>query len=1252
MLLLFFVLGFFSLLSQTLILREFIISFGGSELAIGLFYFFWFFWVGLGSLAVLTKIGGFGHKHFLKIIFLYPLLAFLEIILFISLRKLAHIPWWEFFSWGKAVICLFGITSLISFFTGVLFTAAVLWLKRVKEEENICAVITAGYVWESLGSFAAGCVGTVLIIKLAPPALILLYGSIVFCAAGVLGSIFFKEKISTGLGAALLFIFIIGVFMPQKSVGFFDNLRLNSIFGEGEFIKQVYTPYQHLLLTRLKDEIIVIANGEVISKLPEEFDADKESAVFMAQAPFARNILVFGAAAQNLVAALLKFDIETVTYCWEDEVSYRAIYDQSPLSLRQALDDKRLKVEFKSARVFLRQNLPGTAYPDKNKFDLVIVYVSDPSNLFLNTFFTKEFYSLVESRLEPRGILAAQITSAENFIGEELCNYGSAVYYTLKEVFPKIVITAGTTNWFLAGGERSLLSEDAAVLEQRFKTIKPEASSFPAQGFSSLFLKDKIDFVKRMYIDNSLFKKTKLVNSDDKPLAFFLEILVMARYSQTALAKFFKSALFVGIAIFIAPFLILLAVRIWFIARCENSINKNRIFNAKLYQFLSGFLGFSFHLCLIFLFQNRFGTIAGLIGLVNALFMLGLCAGGIFGKYKIDRVPASGVVRKTLGAQILFIIAGYLIFTLAPAVPSLLIFMVFLAFFLAAGILTGMSYPLASKLLQDNAAALVKTTVSLELLDYWGASCAGILAGLFMLPLLGVFQSMLFLSIMAGLLFFVFSMEFLPLKIFREERTPANLSLPYIRAFYSLIAVSLCFLVISYLVERKKAVWQTAYQRETEEKQCQRQSKPFPAYVCQTKEGREYILESKDYASNIKGFNGPINLKISLSSDYRIKTVKIIEHQETTRYIENIDKFLSQFSGRGLGCPFDDVDTISGATITSGAIIEIVNAVRGKILKEGSAGESPIVKVDWAGMYLILFSTIAVVLYAFFPAAIFWRKIYLLFVVVILGCIFNAVFSLAHLANLLTFNISGSRVLSQVLIYAIPLFLGLLLGQFWCGWLCSFGALQELLGSSRLCCRPASAADKKARFFKYIFLAFIIIVIAGNRNADFFSREPLSVFFSHPLRFSSDKTLALAALLFSVFFPRFWCRYFCPCAAFLSLFNKAALLRRSFTKKYNNCPYGVTAAYDIDCIQCNICCGPGIRNKRAKFFKLAFFTMLILMLSVFSSNLAVRKQQDSRQKTGSSTFGFQRIDYARIKKLIAEDKLSDKEALFYRMITN
>ena len=324
-LLLFFALGFFSLLTQTLIVREFIVSFGGNELGIGLFYFFWLFWVGIGSFLVFSFLGAIFDKHFLKLLFLYPILAFIEIALFISLKGIANVSWWEFFSLEKVFLYLFLFTSFISLFTGIIFTLGLLWLKR-HVDSHASKIVSISYVAESLGSFFSGSIVTLLIAQLIAPLIILVWASLLFSVCAAIASIRFKEKVSAIFNFLLFIFFLILTFNPQGLITLGQNLRIKNLLPGATLVSEAYTPYQHIVLTKLPSQIVVLSDGQITSSLPEVIDADSQSALFLCEADNSQaDILIFGYGAENLINSLLKFPVRHITYCLEDKVYFKII---------------------------------------------------------------------------------------------------------------------------------------------------------------------------------------------------------------------------------------------------------------------------------------------------------------------------------------------------------------------------------------------------------------------------------------------------------------------------------------------------------------------------------------------------------------------------------------------------------------------------------------------------------------------------------------------------------------------------------------------------------------------------------------------------------------------------------------------------------------------------------------------------------------------------------------------------------------
>lgn len=83
------------------------------------------------------------------------------------------------------------------------------------------------------------------------------------------------------------------------------------------------------------------------------------------------------------------------------------------------------------------------------------------------------------------------------------------------------------------------------------------------------------------------------------------------------------------------------------------------------------------------------------------------------------------------------------------------------------------------------------------------------------------------------------------------------------------------------------------------------------------------VLFSSPYSDGIKGFNGPTPLLIALDAEGRIKTVVLLENQETPRFAQHVVEGGLYEAWNGL-TPIEalnkDVDAVSGATYTSNGV--------------------------------------------------------------------------------------------------------------------------------------------------------------------------------------------------------------------------------------------------------------------------------------------------------------------------------------------
>lgn len=119
-----------------------------------------------------------------------------------------------------------------------------------------------------------------------------------------------------------------------------------------------------------------------------------------------------------------------------------------------------------------------------------------------------------------------------------------------------------------------------------------------------------------------------------------------------------------------------------------------------------------------------------------------------------------------------------------------------------------------------------------------------------------------------------------------------------------------------------------------------------------------------------------------------------------------------------------------------------------------------------------------------------------------------------------------------------------------CGWLCPFGALQELVGKlARLCRLPQlrirTALDARLKRIKYVALAAIVAsaLFSAPLTDKLVELEPFKTAITlNFVRAWPFVAYAVGLLLASAFVYKFFCRYLCPLGASLALLGRFRLL--------------------------------------------------------------------------------------------------------------
>ena len=209
----------------------------------------------------------------------------------------------------------------------------------------------------------------------------------------------------------------------------------------------------------------------------------------------------------------------------------------------------------------------------------------------------------------------------------------------------------------------------------------------------------------------------------------------------------------------------------------------------------------------------------------------------------------------------------------------------------------------------------------------------------------------------------------------------------------------------------------------------------------------------------------------------------------------------------------------------------------------------------------------------------------------------------AVLGGNFTWTAMGAPLLTLLAIIPITA----LWGRFFCGYLCAFGGMQELVGfiGKKLNIpklRITPQADRVMRKIKYGILGVLFVLWTFSISYDFVS--PWSVFGQYSnYKGWSDLTgwftvggqFLIAIIVFSLFVERGFCRYLCPLGGVFSLISRARLFNVkgnggcvSCGKCDAECPMGVNVSSQaggaipggavkssecIDCFRCVEKCG-------------------------------------------------------------------------------
>ncbi|MFQ6082900.1 MAG: hypothetical protein ACE5WD_06025, partial [Candidatus Aminicenantia bacterium] len=720
----------------------------------------WLFWIAVGA-----QVGSYLStriKHlrsiFLSSIILGVLISIAQIYLIRTVRSILEIPQGQYIPFTPMFYFTILAIAPFSFMIGFTFPIGCRLFSVGKEK----GATTIGwvYVFEAFGSLLGGVIFTFLLVGYVSTYIIV--GILIFVVLSVSTGFLFKGRFLKPLAIGV-FIILIGI--AYFSFSYLKKLeqltiikRWNSISERIELLKSIDTKYQNVVIAEQSGQYSVFGNGHVAFSFPDEYGYANQANFVLAQHPNPKRVLLIGNGAGGLIRQMLMSPLAVLHYVQLDSKLISAIYSYLPDEDKKALKNPIVKIFYTDGRFFVKTT--------REKYDLVFLDLPDPSTAMLNRYYTLEFFQEVKEILTPTGVLALYLTSSENYFGEVVADYTGSVFHTLRKVFPYVVISSGNQNHLFASMSSGIVTSDLKILEKRYSERKIKTPYFSKYNFFIIFQPERVEFVRRSLLE----RKGVKLNTDLRPVTYFFNLLLWDKFSRpvrlqkSRFERFLKWVENLNFKWAILVISSLVLIRILYVFFVKRDRFKQQKFNCLFAVAAGGFAAMGFEIILIFAFQNLYGYLYQRIALVTAIFMFGLGLGGLTMNFRLKKMK-SGIktfIAIEAGIILLAVLLPLILAEFSSGIMSKLPLFFsqtsFMALLLIAGFLTGVEFPLSSKLYIESGEVMSKTAGLIDWADHFGACFGALLTGAILVPILGmVYSCWLIASLnLACLIFWMF----------------------------------------------------------------------------------------------------------------------------------------------------------------------------------------------------------------------------------------------------------------------------------------------------------------------------------------------------------------------------------------------------------------------------------------------------------------------------------------------------------------
>jgi spermidine synthase len=666
--------GLTSLVTQIILLREFLSVFYGNELVIGIL---------LANWMIITGIGAYVGRYFrpgepVALPVFLVLFAIIPYATLLGLRLLRNVVFPAGVMVGIVPILWSSFVLLIPFciLSGASFALMVGLRARSGEQGSVGSF----YALESIGSVVGGLSFSLSLFRVLSSFQCL---AVLMAADFALALFITRER----LVASFVVWVTAAVFLLPAIMLNVDSATKGRLFPGQTIVFSKDTPYGSLVVTQQAEQENFYENNVLLASTNNAMDAEESVHYAIVQRDSIREVLMISGAITGAAQEVLKYNIRKLDYVEPNP----SLLDLS-VSNCTALSDKRVKTFGGDPRVFLRTGGPT--------YDAVLLNVPEPSTIQTNRYYTLEFFDALKNRMNSEGVLSLPLLSAAEYNSDEARRINSTMMQTLKAVFKNVLIVPGLKTYFLASDGALDIHIGELVKKRGVLTM-----------YVNRFYLDEDEMIRRSGMLEKSLNVDVPLNKDFAPVSYYRHVAHWLSY--------FRDNLWIvgGVALL---FLLFAGFQM-------NAVNSG--------IFAGGFAASSLEVLLLVAFQILYGYVYEMLGLIVTLFMAGLAVGSL-GRSRVISHPKVGhYVGIQLAIALYCILLPFVLMLLRGFENSLVLVhgaVFLLAFFVAA--LVGMEFSIAAELRAGEQQRIASELYGIDLI---GSALGALLVAVVFIPVLG-----------------------------------------------------------------------------------------------------------------------------------------------------------------------------------------------------------------------------------------------------------------------------------------------------------------------------------------------------------------------------------------------------------------------------------------------------------------------------------------------------------------------------------